>query len=298
MTLPDYLPEALLASDIARWLAEDVGTGDVTTRATIPATTEATATFKAKTSGVLAGAEAARRVFAAVDPNLSVDFTSGDGDAVSAGVALGSVTGLAGPILVGERLALNILQRMSGIATATRRMVDAVAPYRARILDTRKTAPGLRLLDKWAVMIGGGTNHRIGLYDMILIKDNHADACGGLRNAIDRAAAHRARENSRLEIEVETRNLDEVRIAATHPAVDRILLDNMTSGLDASILARAVELIAGRKRTEASGNVTLETVGTIAATGVDYISVGALTHSVMAMDISLEIHVSPETSAT
>ncbi|WP_456425923.1 carboxylating nicotinate-nucleotide diphosphorylase [Rhodocaloribacter sp.] len=295
MTLPPYLTDAALDDLIARALAEDVGPGDVTSLATIPPETTATAHFLAKEDGVLAGLYVAARVFAAVDAAARVTWTARDGDAVRSGAVFGTVTGRARSLLTAERLALNLMQRMSGIATATRCMVEAVRPHPAKILDTRKTAPGLRLVDKWAVRLGGGVNHRIGLFDMILIKDNHIAAAGGVRAALD--AARRYREEARrpdLRIEIEARTLDEVRAVLDAGGVDVILLDNMTrrttgGALDVSMLREAVALVGGRFETEASGNVTLATAPAIAATGVDYISAGALTHSVTALDLSLKI---------
>lgn len=293
--LPEYLSLDEIDALVARALAEDVGPGDVTTEATIPPETTAEAHFLAKADGVLAGLRVAERVFAAVDAEVEVVWESADGEAVTAGTTFGRVHGRARSLLVAERLALNLMQRMSGIATATRRMVEAARPHSTRILDTRKTAPGLRLLDKWAVHLGGGANHRIGLYDMILIKDNHIAATGGVREAIEAAQRHRAAlGQSSLKIEIEARTLDEVRTVLDTGGVDIILLDNMVrrtpeGSVDTSMLRQAVALIDGRITTEASGNVTLQTVPAIAATGVDSISSGALTHSVVALDISLKI---------
>ncbi len=281
-------------------LDEDLGTGDVTTEATIPSETQATAYFLAKADGVLAGLQVAERVFALMDPAVEITWTQQDGDAVTTGTTFGTVTGPARALLIGERLALNLMQRMSGIATATRRMVDAVGPHPTRILDTRKTVPGLRYLDKAAVALGGGKNHRIGLFDMILIKDNHIAAAGGIRPAIRAAQAYRIQQDRpTLYIEIETRTLDEVDEvldvwAETNGNIERVLLDNMAQmqedgTLDTSMLQEAVQRIDGRIATEASGNVTLGTVPAIAATGVDFISSGALTHSVTALDISMKI---------
>lgn len=277
---------------IERAFAEDIGEGDVTTLATVPASQRATATFLAKEDGVLAGLAVAERVFAALDPQVALARTAADGDRLKAGTRFGTVGGPARSLLTGERLALNVMQRMSGIATATRRMVDAAEG--ATILDTRKTAPGLRALDKWAVRLGGGTNHRAGLYDMFLIKDNHIAAAGGVRAAVEAAQAHRTEHAPELQIEVETRTMDEVETVLAVGGVDRLLLDNMVTvgddgHVDTSRLAEAVRRIGGRFETEASGNVTLATVPAIAATGVDYISSGALTHSARALDISLKI---------
>ena len=293
-TLPPYLTHADIDDLVARALDEDVGTGDVTTQATIPPETIAEAYFLAKQDGVVAGLVVAEQVFKTVDAALTIAWTNADGEGVARGDIIGTVHGRAHSILIGERLALNMMQRMSGIATATRLMVEAAHPHPARILDTRKTAPGLRLLDKWAVRLGGGENHRLGLYDMILIKDNHIAAVGGVRAAIEAARRYREDSPHNLRIEIEARSLDEVRAVLDIGGVDVVLLDNMVDALpdgtlDTSRLRDAVTLIDGRITTEASGNVRLETIPAIAATGVDYISSGALTHSVTALDISLKI---------
>ena len=263
---------------IARALGEDIGSGDVTTLATIPADLHYAGTMLAKASGVIAGLEVARAVFDTVDPTITFAPLVADGDLVAPGTRIAQVDGPARGLLMGERVALNFLQRMSGIATITQRYVSAVNGTRAKILDTRKTVPGLRLLDKWAVNLGGGYNHRIGLYDMAMIKDNHIAAAGGITAAVERV---RDQWGKQLLVEVEVKNLDELHEALPLP-IDQIMLDNM--GL--ADMRRAVEIVAGRVPLEASGNVTLETVAAIAATGVDYISVGKLTHSVEALDIS------------
>jgi len=277
---------------IERGFREDLGDGDVTTLATVPVGRQATAHFVARESGIAAGLIVADRVFRRLDTQASIDWSTEDGDVLSRNRTFGSVTGAAAAILGGERLALNVMQRMSGIATATRAMVDAAAP--ARILDTRKTAPGLRALDKWAVRLGGGSNHRHGLYDMILIKDNHIAAAGGIRNAIQAARAYRKKNHLDLEIEVEARTLDEVDAAVDVGGIEWILLDNMVrlhgdGFVDVSTLHEAVRRVGRRIKTEASGNVTIDTVRAIAATGVDCISSGGLTHSVKALDMSLKI---------
>jgi nicotinate-nucleotide pyrophosphorylase (carboxylating) len=266
---------------VQRALDEDVGDGDVTTLCTIPAEATTSGDFIAKANGIIAGLEVARLTFALVDDRVRVDFSIHDGDAVTKGQVFGTVSGPTRSLLIAERTALNFLQRMSGIATATHRFMEAVKPYRAIILDTRKTVPGLRLLDKWAVKLGGGMNHRIGLFDMVLIKNNHITAVGSITAAINRV---RECDDRHRPIEVEVRTLYELREAlALQP--DRILLDNMS--LDQ--MREAVTIGHGRVPLEASGNVTLETVNAIAATGVDYISSGALTHSVKALDISLTL---------
>ena len=292
--LPSYLTEDELTALIDRALQEDVGPGDVTTTATVPPETTATGRFLSKEDGTLAGCHVADRVFAALDETLVTSWTTSDGHAVTAGMVVGTVQGSARSMLTAERLVLNLMQRMSGIATATRRMQEAAHPHEARILDTRKTAPGLRLLDKWAVQIGGGTNHRLGLYDQILIKDNHIAAAGGLRQAVEAAQTFRRQQDQNLPIEVETRTLDEVQQALDVGNIEMILLDNMAhlkpdGTTDTDTLQEAVKLVDGQVKTEASGNVTLDTVPAIAATGVDYISSGALTHSTQALDISLNI---------
>ncbi|MEM1093733.1 MAG: carboxylating nicotinate-nucleotide diphosphorylase [Bacteroidota bacterium] len=292
--LPDYLTLIDLDALIVRALAEDVGAGDVTTLATIPEETQATAQFLVKASGTLAGCFVAERVFAQVDPEVSVTWTARDGDAVAAGAVIGRTSGPARSLLIGERLALNLMQRMSGIATATRHMVEAAKPHTPHILDTRKTVPGLRGLDKWAVKLGGGTNHRIGLYDRILIKDNHIAARGSIAEAIRAANIYRQQYAPDVLIEIEARTLDEVEQVIATGDVEIVLFDNMVhvrddGTVDTSVLREAVQRIGGRFQTEASGNVTLDTVPAIAATGVDAISSGALTHSVRALDISLKI---------
>lgn len=290
--LPLYIDEDAFADLIARLVAEDVGSGDVTTEATVATGTLAEAHFRAKEDGILGGQLVAERIMHFVDAALDLTWTRLDGESMYRGTSIGVVKGEASAILSAERVALNIMQRMSGIATTTRRFVDAVRRHPARILDTRKTAPGLRMLDKWAVKLGGGENHRMGLFDMILIKDNHIAAGGGISNAI-RAARAYARTRG-LTIEVEVRTLEEVDAVLAEEGVGTILLDNMVDRLpggrvNVDRLRTAVERIGGRTATEASGNVTLDSVETIASTGVDFISSGALTHSVQALDISLQM---------
>ncbi len=262
-------------------LHEDIGDGDVTTLCTVPEDQKVDANLWAKARGVLAGAEVFSAAFRLLDKNITVQWLVADGETVQARQKLAVVSGPARAILTAERVALNFLQRMSGIATLTRQMVEAVRGTGARILDTRKTAPGLRYFDKWAVRIGGGGNHRFGLYDMVLIKENHIEAAGGIRTAVQKVRACLPRP---LPVEVEVKNLDELR-QVLELDVDRILLDNM----DVPMLKKAVELVNGRIPLEASGNVNLQTVRAIAATGVDFISVGSLTHSVRALDLSLVV---------
>jgi nicotinate-nucleotide pyrophosphorylase (carboxylating) len=272
--LPDSIVEA-----IDRALAEDIGAGDATTDAIVPADAVMTGQIIAKQEGVVAGLDVAGAVFIKLDERIRFERLAGEGERVADRQVLARVSGPARALLTGERTALNFMGRMSGIATLTRRFVDAVAGTGAVILDTRKTAPGLRAADKLAVLRGGGRNHRVGLYDMILIKDNHIDFAGSIRAAVERARA----ADAGLEIEVEARTLDDVRVCL-ELGVERILLDNMTTDM----MCEAVKLTAGRARLEASGNVNLETVRQIAETGVDFISIGALTHSIKVFDVSLD----------
>jgi nicotinate-nucleotide pyrophosphorylase (carboxylating) len=260
-------------------LAEDRSTEDITTLCTVPETMRVGGTLWAKATGVIAGLAVAGRLVALLDPRLDWQPLVSDGAAVEAGTPVARIVGPGRAVLSGERTLLNLLQYMSGIATLTRQYVAAVAGTRAIILDTRKTAPGLRLLSKWAVRLGGGQNHRQHLAEMVLIKENHIAAAGGLAAAVARV---RAGDPLRRPIEVEVRTLDELRVAL-ELGIDRILLDNMS--LDQ--IRAAVALTAGRVPLEASGNITLANVAAVAATGVDYISVGALTHSAPALDLSL-----------
>ena len=274
-----YEPSRRVEESIRRALDEDIGPGDATTDSIVPANASLRGQIVAKQTGVVAGLEVARRVFRHLSEEISFEVEVEEGAFVEKRMVLVELYGPARALLTGERTALNFLGRMSGIATATREYVDAVAGTKAVILDTRKTAPGLRETDKLAVRLGGGENHRIGLFDMVLIKDNHIDFAGSIT-----AAVQRVRENvSGLEIEVETRTLDDVR-EALGLGVERILLDNMS----AETMREAVKITNGRAKLEASGNVTIENVRHVAETGVDYISVGALTHSVKVFDVSLE----------
>uniref|UniRef100_B2RFS9 Quinolinate phosphoribosyltransferase [decarboxylating] 2, mitochondrial n=2 Tax=Nicotiana TaxID=4085 RepID=QPT2_NICGL len=279
-------------------LSEDAGNlGDVTCKATIPLDMESDAHFLAKEDGIVAGIALAEMIFAEVDPSLKVEWYVNDGDKVHKGLKFGKVQGNAYNIVIAERVVLNFMQRMSGIATLTKEMADAAHP--AYILETRKTAPGLRLVDKWAVLIGGGKNHRMGLFDMVMIKDNHISAAGGVGKALKSVDQYLEQNKLQIGVEVETRTIEEVRevleyASQTKTSLTRIMLDNMVvplsnGDIDVSMLKEAVELINGRFDTEASGNVTLETVHKIGQTGVTYISSGALTHSVKALDISLKI---------
>jgi nicotinate-nucleotide pyrophosphorylase (carboxylating) len=264
-------------------LAEDIGAGDVTAQYTVPADARATATVLVKAEGVLAGLVVALRTFTLLDPATLTTAGARDGDRVTPGTVVATINGSARSLLTAERVALNVLQRMSGTATLTRRFVDAIAGTNAAIVDTRKTTPGLRTLEKYAVRCGGGRNHRIGLYDAILIKDNHLAAGGGVRETVARA---RANAPHTMRVEVECKTLDEVG-EAVEAGADIILLDNMPP----ATLTEAVRRIAGRALTEASGGINLNTVRAVAETGVGLISVGALTHSAPALDISLDFEV-------
>jgi len=275
------LEPSLIREVVRLALREDIGHGDITTLAVVPEGLPAVGHILARAEGVVAGLNVAAAVFQEVDPACEFRPLVAEGAAVVRGAGLAVVQGPARALLTAERTALNFLQHLSGIATQTRAFVEAVAGTKARIVDTRKTTPGLRALEKYAVRVGGGANHRFNLADAVLIKDNHIVAAGGIGVAVGRA---RAAIPHTMRIEVETETLAEVQEALTAGA-DLILLDNM----DVEMLRAAVQLIGGRAVTEASGGVTLETVARIAATGVDYISVGALTHSVRALDISLEL---------
>lgn len=265
-------------------LAEDVGDGDHTSLATIPGNTIGKAKLLVKDSGILAGVELALEIFKQVDSNLKVNVFLHDGDAIKPGDIAFEVEGDAKSILTAERLVLNCMQRMSGIATKTNQIVELLKGTKAKVLDTRKTTPGLRYLEKWAVRIGGGVNHRFGLYDMILIKDNHVDYSGGIRQAIENTKAYLQKNNKQLAIEIEVRNLEELEQVLQTGGADRILLDNFGF----ADLREAVKRVAGRFITEASGGITIANIRQYAECGVDFISMGALTHSVKSLDLSLK----------
>lgn len=265
-------------------LLEDIGTGDHSALSCIPATAMGKARLLVKDTGILAGVELAQHIFAKVDPNLQITVFLGDGTAVKHGDVVLTVEGSEQSILQAERIVLNCMQRMSAIATLTHQFVQAIAGTGARILDTRKTTPCFRHIEKWAVRIGGGTNHRFGLYDMIMIKDNHHDFCGGVTKAIERANAYIAEKKLDIKIEIEVRNLAELQDVLNIGKVDRIMFDNFTPQL----MRQAVAMVDGRFETEASGGITLDTVRSYAETGVDFVSVGGLTHSYKSMDLSLK----------
>ncbi|MFD0749779.1 carboxylating nicotinate-nucleotide diphosphorylase [Mucilaginibacter calamicampi] len=274
----------LLKRFITNALAEDVGDGDHTSLATIPAGTQGKAKLLVKDEGVIAGVELALLIFNEVDPALKVEVLIPDGTLVKPKDIVLWVTGDAQSILKAERLVLNCMQRMSGIATKTRHIVDLLKGTNTKVLDTRKTTPGMRYLEKWAVRIGGGVNHRFGLYDMILIKDNHVDYSGGIRNAIENTHQYLSQQNKKLAVEIEVRNLDELEQVLATGGINRILLDNFNF----AELKQAVDIIEGRYITEASGGITIDTVRDFANCGVDYVSLGELTHSVKSLDLSLK----------
>lgn len=269
---------------ISLWFAEDIGDGDHTTLSCIPASAMGKSQLIVKENGVLAGVEVAREIFRAFDPELKMTVFIADGAEVKVGDVAFVVEGKVQSLLQTERLMLNIMQRMSGVATRTREYVKALEGTKTRVLDTRKTTPGLRLLEKEAVKIGGGVNHRIGLYDMILLKDNHVDFAGGIDKAILRAQSYLKEKGKDLKIEIEVRNFDELAQVMAVGGIQRIMLDNFTP----ENTRKAVEIIAGKYETESSGGITFATLRDYAECGVDYISVGALTHSVKSMDMSFK----------
>ena len=264
--------------------AEDIGDGDHTTLCCIPENAMGKSLLLIKEDGILAGVEVAKEVFRRFDPQLKVKVMKGDGAQVKKGDIVMEVSGRVQSLLQTERLMLNIMQRMSGIATTTHRYVERLKGTGTRVLDTRKTTPGMRMLEKQAVKIGGGTNHRIGLFDMILLKDNHIDFAGGIDNAIDRCHEYLQKKGLELKIEIEVRSFDELQQVLRHGGVDRIMLDNFS----VEDTRKAVELIDHRYETESSGGITFDTIRNYAEQGVDFISVGALTHSVKGLDMSFK----------
>ena len=269
---------------IKLWFAEDIGDGDHTTLSSIPADAMGKQQLIIKEEGIVAGIEVAKRVFAAFDPELKMTQYLHDGDRVKPGDVAFLVEGRVQSLLQTERLMLNIMQRMSGVATRTAEYVKLVEGTKCRVLDTRKTTPGLRMLEKEAVRIGGGCNHRIGLFDMILLKDNHVDFAGGISNAIRRAQEYLKEKGKNLKIEIEVRSFDELQEAINTGGIDRIMLDNFSP----ADTRKAVEIIDGRVEVESSGGITYDTLREYAECGVDVISVGALTHSVKSLDMSFK----------
>jgi nicotinate-nucleotide pyrophosphorylase (carboxylating) len=276
--------EELLNAFIDNALTEDIGEGDHTSISCIPDTTTGKANLLVKEPGIIAGTEIARAIFHKTDPQLKVDVLLTDGSRVMPGDIVLVVTGKVLAILRTERLVLNVMQRMSGIATRTAQYVKCLSGLKTRVLDTRKTTPGMRFLEKEAVRIGGGYNHRSGLYDMIMIKDNHIDFAGGIRNAIERTRSYLDRKKLDLKIEIESRNCNEIEEILSIGGIDRIMLDNFSLSETRS----AVKMINGRFETESSGGITLKNIRAYAECGVDYISVGDLTHHISSLDLSLK----------
>jgi len=269
---------------IVNAMAEDLGDGDHSSLAVIPSNARGRALLKIKQNGILAGIKVAEKIFHTREPSAVFHLHKNDGEAVQAGDAAFTIEASVITILACERLVLNCMQRMSGIATLTHQYVEAIQGYSSKILDTRKTTPGFRLLEKEAVRIGGGTNHRFGLFDMILLKDNHIDFCGGIGKALDRAFDYARKYKPSIKIEIEVRTLEDVREVLNSGKADRIMLDNFNTIL----LAEAVQVIQKKIETEASGGINLDNIREYAATGVDYISVGALIHQSKSIDLSLK----------
>ncbi len=265
-------------------LHEDIGDGDHTSLATIPADAQGKAKLLVKENGIVAGVELAQRIFALYDPSLQVEVFIQDGSPIQKGDIVLTVAGSSQSILATERLMLNFMQRMSGIATKARFLADKISHTNCRLLDTRKTTPNIRYMEKWAVRIGGAYNHRYALYDMIMIKDNHVDYAGGIKKAIEATHRYLKEKNLDLKIELEVRNFDELQEALAVGGMHRIMLDNFTP----ENIKEALKLIPEHIETEASGGITEETIVAYAETGVDFISVGALTHSIMSLDLSLK----------
>ena len=285
---PKYVTDDFLESFIRQAINEDVGEGDHSSLAVIPQYQEGQAKLIIKENGIIAGMELANEIFQRVDKDLEIEYLKNDGDPVEAGEIGFEVKGSVRGILCAERLVLNCLQRMSGIASYTHRLTELLKGTGTKILDTRKTTPNMRPLEKWAVLIGGGKNHRFALYDMIMLKDNHIDYAGGIAAALAFANEYLLSIGKNLKIEIETRSLEEVYEVMQAGGADIIMLDNM----DIATMKQAVDLICGTIKTEASGGITEETIRGIAETGVDYISVGALTHSIKSLDISLKAEIS------
>lgn len=280
----DYLSENAIHQFIDSALAEDLGDGDHSSLSSIPSGTESKAKLIVKDQGILAGVALAEMIVKRVDPSLKTEIFITDGSFVKVGDIAFHLYGNVHSILKIERLILNCMQRMSGIATHTFKLVDSISHTNTKLLDTRKTTPNFRIPEKWAVKIGGGENHRFGLYDMIILKDNHVDYAGGIRQAIEGAKKYVHSTGKNLKIEIETRSLDEVKEAIATGGMHRIMLDNMST----SIMTEAVTLINGKYEVEASGGITGETIKSIAETGVNFISVGALTHNIKSLDLSLK----------
>lgn len=281
---PSYITDQFLHQFISDAFAEDVGDGDHSTLAAIPASAKSKARLLVKQDGILAGVELAEIIFSHFDPTLTLTVSLPDGSSAKKGDVAFVVEGSSRSILTCERLVLNCMQRMSAIATFTHHLSGLIKGTKAKLLDTRKTTPNFRLLEKWAVLIGGGGNHRIGLFDMIMLKDNHIDMAGGIEKAIIQTKEYLRATKKNLRIEVETRSLEEVKEVMSVGGIDVIMLDNMS----VEEMKKAVKMIDGKYKTEASGGITEETIRSVAESGVDFISAGALTHSVKSMDLSLK----------
>ena len=283
--LMDFLKQEAILEIVDNALREDLGDGDHTSLSTVPENAKGKARLLVKDNGILAGVELAKTIFHRVDPDLKIEVLIADGTYVEKGQIAFYVTGSSRSILSSERLVLNFMQRMSGIATKTHELAKIIAHLPTKLLDTRKTTPGIRIMEKWAVNIGGGNNHRFALYDMIMIKDNHVDYAGGIPQAIERTNAYLKEKGKSLKIEIETRNLDEVKQVLAIGQVDRIMLDNFTPDQ----IREALTIIDREKyETEASGGITEDSILSYAETGVDFISSGALTHSYKSLDLSLK----------
>ena len=284
--MKNLLHQASILRLIQFAIHEDIGSGDITTELTIPTENAALARFLMKQDGIICGLPILDLVFREFSADVNIDIKVEEGAMVASGTVIATVEGPAHALLAAERTALNFIQRMSGVATKTRQYVDAIAGTHARILDTRKTIPGWRMLDKYATSVGGAVNHRVGLYDMIMIKDNHITACGGIRQAVERCVSE-LQGRAPIKIEVEARNLAEVDEVMQCSGVDRIMFDNFTPAQ----VAEGVRIVDRRMETEASGGITYDNIRAYAETGVDFISVGAITHSAVAMDISMKLWV-------
>jgi nicotinate-nucleotide pyrophosphorylase (carboxylating) len=282
---PSYLSEEAIHQFILLALSEDVGEGDHSTLAAVDKNKICHARLLAKSDGIIAGLEIAEKIFYEVNPGLKIEYFKKEGDKITSGDIVFIVSGKAQSILTSERLVLNCMQRMSGIATYTQQLCKMIEGTKAQLMDTRKTTPNFRLLEKWAVAIGGGRNHRYALYDMVMLKDNHVDLAGGIRPAIEKTREYLSENNKNLKIEIETRTLKEVEEVIKVGGVDVIMLDNMSI----DDMKTAISLINGKYKTEASGGINEATLRSVAECGVDYISVGALTHSVKSLDLSLKV---------
>ena len=284
MDLP-YLNEAAIQAFIEAALKEDIGSGDISTEASVPSHKLGTAYIIAKERGVIAGLTVGSAIFKHIDPNIHLESNFVEGDTIQKGDVVMNIDGNVRAILAGERLVLNCMQRMSGIATHTRRMIHLIQGTKARILDTRKTTPNFRMMEKWAVAIGGGSNHRLGLYDMVMLKDNHIDYSGGITKAILSTREYLKQKDRQVKIEIEVRNLEELQEVLETGGVDVVMLDNM----DPQTMTQAVQMVDGKLQTEASGGIDENNILEVAKTGVDFISVGALTHSYKSIDLSLRV---------